>query len=106
MNVVIIGNFDVTQQSRGVMFPHTGNWYHYFSRGDIFPVNASTMAINLQPGEFRIYTDVMLPPSENELMSFVRPLAPEFTSLTHENKVVNLVWTDNSEIETGFRIYR
>jgi 1,4-alpha-glucan branching enzyme len=106
MNVVVIGNFDLTQQSRSVTFPHTGTWYHYFSRGDEFEVNASSMSVNLQPGEFRVYTDVMMASTETELMSFVRPLAPELISVVQEDGIVNLTWIDNSEIETGYRVYR
>jgi 1,4-alpha-glucan branching enzyme len=106
MNVVVIGNFDVTQQSRAVTFPHTGTWYHFFSRGDELNVNATSMSINLQPGEFRVYTDVMMESTETELMSFVRPLGPELTSVLQANGVVNLTWVDNSQIETGYRIYR
>lgn len=106
MNVVVIGNFDVSQQSRAVNFPHTGKWYHFFSRGDELDATVTSMSINLQPGEFRVYTDFKMESTEPELMSFVRPLAPDFTVLVHENRVVNLTWIDNSTIESGFRIFR
>lgn len=106
MNVVVIGNFDVLQQSRAVVFPHTGKWYHFFSRGDELDATVTSMSINLQPGEFRVYTDVKMESAEPELMSLVRPLAPDFTTLVHENRVVNLTWIDNSTIESGFRIFR
>lgn len=106
MNVVIVGNFNVTTQTKSVNFPHTGNWYHYFSSGDLLTVTANPLDIQLQPGEFRIYTDVLLPSPEQELMSYLRPLAPDLISVQHTNKIVQLQWTDNSEIETGFRVFR
>lgn len=106
MNVVIIGNFNVTAQSKDISFPHTGNWYHYFSQGQALNITQATTSIQLQPGEFRIYTDVQLPSPEPELMSYVSPIAPEFTSVEQVSGKVVLTWVDNSQIETGFKIFR
>jgi hypothetical protein len=105
MNVVVVGNFDVTVQSVSANFPHSGNWFHYFSQGDTL-VATTPQSINLQPGEFRIYTDVKLPATAKELAAFVRPSAPQLNSVQQSNNAVQLIWVDNSSIETGYYIYR
>lgn len=106
MNLVVIGNFDVTTQSINANFPHTGNWFHYFAQGDQLNVAATPQAITLQPGEFRIYTDVELPNPEQELTAFVKPIAPVLNSLTQVINKIQVSWTDKSSIETGYSIYR
>lgn len=55
MNVAAIGNFDVTPQDYQAAFQSTGKWYEFFS-GDSLTVTNVNMNINLQPGEFRLYT--------------------------------------------------
>ncbi len=75
MNGVSLANFAVTTQSGSANFQHAGWWYEYFS-GDSLNVITTTDPISLEPGEFRIYTDVKLaqpeitdaPVSVDELM--------------------------------------
>ncbi|MEQ9186304.1 MAG: alpha-amylase family glycosyl hydrolase [Cryomorphaceae bacterium] len=59
MNVVTVCNFDVVDQSSFVTFQHTGTWYEYFT-GTSIEVTESSYAFDLAPGEYRLYTDVML----------------------------------------------
>lgn len=106
MNVVIVGNFDVTYQTGIVPFRHSGTWYNYFSQCEEFQVDNTQLAMELQPGEFRIYTDVKLDPPPAELMAFVKPLSPELISVDQVGSSVSLLWKDNSGIEEGFHIYR
>jgi 1,4-alpha-glucan branching enzyme len=106
MNVHLIGNFDVTAKSINATFPHAGKWYHYFSNGDSLVVTNATTTITLMPGEFRLYTDVKLPPTERELMAYVKPYAPELVSLEEGNGKVTLSWIDNSSVETEYNIFR
>lgn len=105
MNVLILGNFDVTAQNITPNFQHTGTWYHYFDNSTLNVTNTNA-SINLQPGEFRIYTDVQLPATESELTFYVRPNAP--TNLVSASAVcgVKIDWSDVSSIETGFKILR
>ena len=56
MDVTVIGNFDVVPQDANPQFQHTGWWYEYFS-GDSINVSGVNDPINLQPGEYRLYTD-------------------------------------------------
>lgn len=59
MNTVIIANFDVNEISMVPGFPHTGTWYNYLSGESIVEEDLNN-AFLLQPGEYRIYTDVEL----------------------------------------------
>lgn len=106
MSAVIVANFDVAVKSVNVNFPHTGNWYHYYSGGDLLNVTNTTTAISLQPGEARIYTNVALPAPQPEIIQFVRPIAPELLTLSEAGNAINVQWTDKSAIETGYSIYR
>jgi glycosidase len=55
MNVNILGNFGVTGSSINPAFPNSGKWYEYFT-GDSITVADNAGPIDLQPGEFRLYT--------------------------------------------------
>ncbi len=59
MNVTVIGNFSVEENSIIPNFQHTGMWYDYFY-GDSINVTSVTETISLSRGEFKIYTDVKL----------------------------------------------
>lgn len=59
MNVTVVGNFDVSLATGSPNFQHTGWWYDYLS-GDSINVSNPTTAIALDPGEYRLYTDVRL----------------------------------------------
>ena len=59
MNVTILGNFDVQAGNINPTFQHTGKWYNYFA-GDSIDVTNVSDQISLEPGEYRIYTDVKL----------------------------------------------
>jgi len=59
MNVNVIGNWDVVPQNGIPNFPHTGTWYEYFT-ADSVEVLDPFMSFPLEPGEYRIYTDVKL----------------------------------------------
>ncbi len=61
MNVLIIGNFDVTENSINAEFQHTGSWYNYFDKSKNMDAASIPVNITLSPGEFRLYTDFELP---------------------------------------------
>jgi hypothetical protein len=60
MNGVSLVNIDVNASSAIPAFQHTGMWYEYFT-GDSLNVTNVNASIPLQPGEYRVYTDVPLP---------------------------------------------
>ncbi|MGE5412479.1 MAG: alpha-amylase family glycosyl hydrolase [Clostridiales bacterium] len=71
MNVNIIGNFGVdTYTSVSLNFQNTGKWYDYFSGTEI-NVADNNMTVNLQPGEFHIYTTQKLPMPEADILNDV-----------------------------------
>jgi glycosidase len=55
MDVRIIGNFDVVQQSVNPSFSTTGWWYSYFE-GDSLEVSDLNQSLALEPGQYQIYT--------------------------------------------------
>ena len=59
MNVIVLGNFGVTETNMQVTFPGLGTYYEYFS-GDSLAVDSIFTLIPLQPGEYRMYTSVKL----------------------------------------------
>ncbi len=63
MNVAVLGNFNVINQTFNPKFQHTGTWYEYFS-GETLQVNDVNASVTLAPGEYRIYTDVEVTPPD------------------------------------------
>jgi len=59
MNVTIVGNFDVETGDIDPAFQHDGWWYDYFA-GDSIQVTDVNADIQLEAGEYHIYTDVKL----------------------------------------------
>ncbi|MCF6212904.1 MAG: T9SS type A sorting domain-containing protein [Flavobacteriaceae bacterium] len=59
MDVVLIGNFNVTTQSIVPNFTKTGTWYEYYT-GSSLNVTNTTLPISLQAGEYRLYSSVLL----------------------------------------------
>lgn len=59
MDVVVLGNFDVTAQSINPQFTKTGIWYEYYTATQMDVTNISEL-IDLQPGEYRLYTTELL----------------------------------------------
>jgi len=94
-NITLIGNFDVINQQLTVNFQHTGNWDEFFSGASLNVINTST-TISLKPGEYRLYSDKVLPAFKN--------LATE-TSVNPENKSSIQIYpnpvTDRLQIEAS-----
>jgi len=58
MNALVAVNIDVNSQDKVLYFQNNGWWYEYFT-GDSLEVTGNTN-ITLNPGEYRIYTNVKL----------------------------------------------
>jgi len=56
VDAMIVGNFEVTQQSMQVNFSHTGTWYDYLD-GNTIDIQDTNQNLNLQPGEYHVYLD-------------------------------------------------
>ncbi|REE80035.1 putative secreted protein (Por secretion system target) [Lutibacter oceani] len=55
MDVIIIGNFDVTNKSISTNFTKTGTWFEYFT-GEEKSVTNTAQAFTLAPGEYKMYS--------------------------------------------------
>ena len=66
MNVSIIGNFGLESGTIEADFQHTGMWYEFYT-GDSMDVQSLPAEIELEAGEYRLYTDVKLPAVETGL---------------------------------------
>ncbi|KAA5828009.1 T9SS type A sorting domain-containing protein [Algibacter amylolyticus] len=55
-NVIIIANFSVTNQTVNPSFPYSGDWYDLMDESaTTATIDGSTTAVNLAPGEFKVY---------------------------------------------------
>lgn len=102
MNVVVVGNFDVTVKTHSLTFPSTGTWYEFFTQTTL-DVIANNQSVDLLPGEYRIYSSVYIPKPEwlnntginesvtksinNMVTVYPNPTSAEFTLLF--NSTVN-----------------
>lgn len=60
MNAILMGNFNILEEDVEVGFLHTGKWFDYFS-GDSINVADTQFTLTLNPGEYKLFTDVKLP---------------------------------------------
>jgi glycosidase len=67
MDVFVLGNFDVRNQLVGAGFPRTGVWYDYFT-GAENRIDDTLQQMDLQPGEFHVYTTKRLPTPQPNLV--------------------------------------
>lgn len=58
-DVVVVANFGVTAQNVNPNFSQVGTWFEYFS-GTTTNVTNQTATLNLQPGEYRVYSTQQL----------------------------------------------
>lgn len=59
MNVVLAGNWATSSIQGSTIFPTTGWWYDYFS-GDSIQITNTTTVIEMQAGEYRLFTSKRL----------------------------------------------
>ena len=71
MSAVIVVNFDVQAKDVAVVFPHSGNWYEYFTR-EINNISGSSLVMTVNAGQAKIFTNVEIRPA------LITGLASEF----------------------------
>src|SRR5690606_249865 len=69
MNVVITGNFGVTENTTQPHFSRSGKWFEYFSGDSVLISNRDTMWM-LNPGEFKVYTTRKLENPEEDILTY------------------------------------
>ena len=112
MNVVIIGNFGVTNLDIAPNFQHGGQWYDYFS-GDSMDIYNTSESVTLAPGEFHIYTDQRLETPEQDILSDIDNELPElpgkFTLYPNYpnpfNAITTLCYDLEKQSDIHFQIY-
>lgn len=83
MNATILGNFDVTAGNINPTFQSAGWWYEFFS-GDSLNVTDVNALINLQPGEYRLYTSKKLVPFN--IITDIKENEPEISTAFQLNQ--------------------
>ncbi|MFW5973383.1 MAG: alpha-amylase family glycosyl hydrolase, partial [Bacteroidota bacterium] len=68
MDVVIVGNFDVSDREIVSSFPSDGTWYDFFN-GTTVDVEGATLTEVLLAGDFRLYTSEFIEPAEAGLIT-------------------------------------
>jgi len=63
MNVMVLGNWGITDGNFTATFPSSGRWYEYFT-GDSMDLAQVTTTLALQAGEYRLYTSRRLSPPD------------------------------------------
>jgi 1,4-alpha-glucan branching enzyme len=74
-SIAMMGNFGVIQGTTTRTFPFSGKWYEFFS-GDSLMVAQADYPIQLNPGEYRLYSSKPFDPTIRQLITssnFVRP---------------------------------
>ena len=97
MDVVIMGNFDVTTQSISPSFTKTGTWYEYYTGSTLNVTTSNTsIPISFQPGEYRLYSTVQL----NNPLGIVKSDSPLSTALKIYPNPVKTSFSINKEISS------
>lgn len=100
MNAVIVANFEVTKKLTTITFPHEGRWYNHYEQSQI-QFNGLTLSIELNPGEFRIYTDV---PIGFEVVTDVEESISAAVEV-YPNPVQQLLTVNSALFITDMRLY-
>ncbi|MEM9340192.1 MAG: alpha-amylase family glycosyl hydrolase [Bacteroidota bacterium] len=90
MDVVVIGNFGLSNGTMSPSFTHTGTWYDFFTGSE---VNIETdESIELSPGEFHIYTDQPVNFPEPGLVRVFKPIVSVTPGTFGKNDRIQLIF--------------
>lgn len=99
-DVVAMGNFGLTETSTEAGFTKTGMWYELFS-GDSINVSDTSMNINLQAGEYKLYsTEKMLTPTGTREV-----ISNNIAFTLFPNPVKNQLSVTTDAVISAFEIY-
>lgn len=98
MNVVAVGNMNVSNETANVNFQNTGKWYDFFS-GDSITVSSTPMSMTFAPGEYHVYTTKKLPKPDLTLNTtdIESPYAADMHAIAVPNPFTE-------EVEVGFAL--
>ena len=93
MNVVVAGNFQVTELYMAPGFQHTGTWYDYFT-GEAVEVTNLESEMMFGPGEYHLWTDVALETPDNILAIEEARQPSTFQVAPNPGRIANLRFDD------------
>ncbi len=85
--ILVVGNFDVTQQVASVTFPSAGTWYDYLGGGTILASGAA-QNITLQPGEYYVFLNRNLTNTVTTGVPNFNPASSEVFITVYPNPVI------------------
>jgi 1,4-alpha-glucan branching enzyme len=89
LDVMVVGNFDVTAAGSSVTFANAGTWYDYLLPGDSIQATGSVQSISLSPGEYHVYTNKNLN-AVDTTTDTTKPVVPNALGLKiYPNPVIN-----------------
>lgn len=102
LNVEILGNFSLTEQSRTATFSKSGTWYNFFT-GDTLVLSGSSTDLTFAPGQFYLFTDQPVFSATANLVdvfrNIVAPDPAEFNSLQEVNFTLDAAAADPDETQ-------
>ena len=104
LKVTLIGNFDVAAGAITPNFQHTGTWYEFFS-GKTHEVTSTTASITLQPGEYRLYTDKLMPPFTELALNVKDEEEYRIQALVYPNPASNTLFVGFEDANGILEIY-
>jgi len=96
-NITLMGNFGMSLNTITPNFQHTGTWYEFFT-GNELSVTDLNANLLLNPGEYRLYSDVKLPAFKDLATSISEGLNPSGLNI-YPNPV-----TDKLQIESSITV--
>jgi hypothetical protein len=106
LKLVVVGNFDLTPKTATLNFPSNGTWFSYLTKTSI-NVSGLSANVNLQPGEYHVYTNKDL--SNSIVTSLFNPtnntLSGEFKLYPNPvDKTLNILLSGSIEKELRYEI--
>lgn len=71
-DVLIVGNFGVTETTVGITYPSSGTWYDFFE-GTSQNISETNQEVTLGPGKFKIYTTRQFETPPGDLLTSYEP---------------------------------
>jgi 1,4-alpha-glucan branching enzyme len=102
LNVVVVGNFDVAAASANISFPNAGIWYSYLT-GTTRSATGGIETINLQPGEYYVYTNKDV---KNTIATAINPASPISLNMqmnivpnpVHQNAIISYDLPESGQV--------
>ncbi len=91
LNVVILGNFDVTEHYAVPDFSASSVWYDYYTQEE----HSGSSTITLQPGEYKIFTSELI--EMPDIPAYVENINKTENLRIYPNPAKNIIFTGNTK---------